>query len=873
MYRALIQSPVLGGPQEIAELHGAEALGELFEYHVTVPLPDPGAVRGREAALLEGPFTVTFQHDGEIVSELHAIASEARVRVTPNARTGSLELTLVPRLWKATQNRATQIFLDRSVPDILVEKLSALGLELGTDFVLALRERYPLREFVVQYQESDHAFVARLCEHVGVTLFFRHDTGRDVAVFADATEVYEPMEASGGVIHHVQDEGKRDAYEVVETFRRAPDRVLVHDYNYRAPQVELLSQRATEVAVGKGGLVEYGVHAKTPDEALALSRVRAEEAAWPQHLVQGRTRELGLRAGATFTLVDGSGAESRLLVTRLVTRSHHPGTSGGEALGWHNDFTAIAATVRFRPPRATPRPRVDGLLHAVIDGATRGPYAEIDEQGRYRVRFRYDLGGRPDMKATHAIRMLQPHAGARYGMHFPLRAGTEVLVGFVEGDPDRPLIVGAVPNPVTPSPVELTNAPQNVLRTGGGNEMVIDDTVDQERIRVHTPKEDTTLQLGEDEEPEVGALLVTDANITSASGLTINESTRQRTTMAATSAAILADTAVVVAGSPALARAAEGDMQDLATVSAEHAAILADLARLARPAGARADVDVEEAARGDDPADADALWSDLGGSLADAARTTAIAAVRVAAEAADTSLQDSVGRRQGEPLGQPDAPAVVQLSPETAALIGRNQTVVYGERAAVLVAHDTASVVGGATAELKSPGTVEIAGGAETLLTSAGTLDLASSLLRVVAGYYPEKEAPELDEGTSIGVLGRRDLRFTSIEDCILICAHKSLVASAHTGDMRLRAQKLVSIQGGSVSVSGGTVTVTSGGDVIIKACGDLLATAGADATIEAGGTATLKGATVVIEGGSITLNGPVTVNGDLTVNGSLSGG
>src|SRR5262249_30982525 len=146
---------------------------------------------------------------------------------------------------------------------------------------------------------------------------------------------------------------------------------------------------------------------------------------------------------------------------------------------------------------------------------------------------------------------------------------------------------------------------------------------------------------------------------------------------------------------------------------------------------------------------------------------------------------------------------------------------------------------------------------------------------------YPEKEAPTLDEGTSIGVMARRDLRLTSIEDCILLCAQKNFVAAAHKGDMRLDAHKAVSVKGASVTVTGGYVSIGSGGKGVVKAgddltiscAGNLGAAAAGDVTVEGGGTATIRGGSVVIEGGSITLNGPVTVNGDLTVNGAINGG
>jgi len=876
MQRALIESPVLGSPREIHWLHGQEALGELFEYHVIIPLEHPTALRGREAELLQHPFTLLFEDGGEIVARVHGITREVKIRVSPNQKTGAAELWIVPRIWTLTQSRQNQIFLDRTLPEIIAEKLTAAGFEEATDFVLALQDRYPAREFVVQYRESDLDFITRLCEHAGVTLFFDHDTGRDRIVFTDGGDAYEAAKIPGGTIRYEPEDDRHAAFEVVETFRRVSERVLVHDYNYRSPQVGLEATARTERPVSQGVLVEYGDHAKTPEEMARVARIRAEEIASRQRAIEAKTRHLVLRAGSLFMLEDAAGTEQRLLVTRLDVRSHHEGNSAlsavSEEKAWQNHVTAIPANIPFRPARRTPKPRVDGLVHAVIDGAIRGPYAEIDEQGRYRVQFNHDLSGRPGLRATHSIRMMQPHAGPRYGMHFPLRVGTEVLIGFVEGDPDRPVIVGTVPNPVTPSPVEQANRTHNVLRTGSGNEMVLDDVVGQERIRIHTPNQNTTIQLGYIDEPELGALLVTDANITEAAGASINESTVRKVEISQTSSTITGDISVHVAGVPAIKRAVEGGMQCFPAVSAQQDAILADLERIGRDPGAFVG-SYTAPPPGEAPSDMYGIWSDLGESLADAAREACMAAVRSIAETSDTNLQESIGRRQGEPLGQPDAPALVHASSETAALVGRSRTLVYGERTATVSSFGTVSLVGGKTAELKSPGTVEVAGANETLVTSAGTLDLASRLFRVVAGYYPEKEAPDLDDGTSIGVMARRDIRLTSIEHCIHLCAHKDLNAAAHSGSMRMKAQKQVSIQGGSVSVSGGWVSINSGGDVIVKAGANLKAAAGADVSIEAGGTATIKGATVIIEGGTITLNGPVTVNGDLTVTGALNGG
>jgi type VI secretion system secreted protein VgrG len=181
-----------------------------------------------------------------------------------------------------------------------------------------------------------------------------------------------------------------------------------------------------------------------------------------------------LGAGTRFTLGDHPDLGD---VALLVTEVRHDATlvvsgqgAGGEA-GYTNTFRAIPADRTYRPPRTTPRPRISGLVTGIVDPGPAGPDArgaQLDDQGRYRVRFLFDTTPVGERAASRPVRMLQSHVGENYGTHFPLKPGVEVAIAFIDGDPDRPLIVGAVPNPIKPSPV--TNANPNVhrIRTSTG---------------------------------------------------------------------------------------------------------------------------------------------------------------------------------------------------------------------------------------------------------------------------------------------------------------------------------------------------------------------------------------------------------------------
>lgn len=254
------------------------------------------------------------------------------------------------------------------------------------------------------------------------------------------------------------------------------------------------------------------------------------------------------------------------------------------------------------------------------------------------------------------------------------------------------------------------------------------------------------------------------------------------------------------------------------------------------------------------------LQSSLAEAAATRAEDAALALLRSVSEAIDRGLDDARGRSQGEALGEPLDPTAIVASERAAAIVGRDVAVVFGDRSAALGSDDTASVVGKKVAQLKSPGMAELAGGERVDVTTSGQLDVAAHTARLVAGYYPHAEAPPLDENVSLGVMSRRDLRVHSVEDCILLCAKKNLVGSAHTGDVKLTAEKTVSLTGGSITGSAGTISLEST-NAKIHASGDI--------EIKADGSMVLKSPSVTIEADTIRLVGTVLVDGDLFVSGA----
>ncbi|WP_437871653.1 type VI secretion system Vgr family protein [Sorangium sp. So ce363] len=492
---------------ELHELTGREVISQPFEFQLQVVCKSPEGLD--EEALLAEPAALVFLRGDREERRLFGVISVVRDALHTETLHMAYTLTFVPRAFRLTLTETSEIFMDLSVPEIIKKKLERAGLHEGDDFELRLVSTYPPREYVVQYKETDLQFVSRLADHLGISFFFEHRDGRDVVVFSDTNSGFQPVAGDGRA--HFYPRGDRIGVHRLEgTTRTVPSRYVVKDYNYRTPHVPLMAAATVSEASG-GDIVEYGAHFKTPDEGERIAVLRAEELRAGRRVFEGASDVQVLGAGAKLTLEGHPRGDIELLLVevrhRLQQATLNAGT--GEERAYENEFRAIPYATTYRPPRVTPKPKVHGVITGVIDAAEKGQYAEVDESGRYRVRFLFDTSSAEDGKASRLIRMAQPHTGAGYGFHFPLRSGVEVILTFIDGDPDRPIIAGAVPNPQTPSTVDAKNARRNVIRTGGGNEINIDDNEGEERIKLSTPYGGATFQLGAPNTPEAGAAMTT----------------------------------------------------------------------------------------------------------------------------------------------------------------------------------------------------------------------------------------------------------------------------------------------------------------------------------------------------------------------------
>jgi type VI secretion system secreted protein VgrG len=501
-----IESATLGASNaRVFSLRGQEAISRLFQFEVGVISPDETGLD--EDAVLSQPAELVFERGGNETRRLYGIVSAVHDSLQSETQHRAYTLTFVPRAWRLTLNEVSAVYVDQAVPDVIRTKLAAVGLQETKDFELRLDAAYGRRECIVQYKESDLQFVSRLCEHLGIAFFFEHDSGRDRIVFSDQNRAFREVPGRSRVPFHARGE-RLGVFHLDSVTRTLPARVIVKDYNYRTPGVSLLAQ-ATVVESGIGDVIEYGVHCKTPAEAAQLATVRAEELRCGRRVYSGQSTDEALTAGATYRIDGHPRGDVDVLVTAIehVAQQTVLGTGPDDQRTYENSFRAIPKATTFRPPRTTPKPRVAGAITGIVEAEQAGDYAELDDTGRYHVRFLFDTAEPAHGKASHAVRMAQPHAGAGYGFHFPLRDGVEVILTCIEGDPDRPIISGAVPNPVTPSTVGAKNAQRNVIRTGGGTEINIDDSEGGERLKITVPFGETVLQLGAPNQPVPGALI------------------------------------------------------------------------------------------------------------------------------------------------------------------------------------------------------------------------------------------------------------------------------------------------------------------------------------------------------------------------------
>lgn len=459
---------------QVYRLTGRETISQPFSFDVEISCKGSDGVDGAAAAGTD--IGIVFEQAGTEVRRVRGMIAEVHDLLARLRDHRTYLLRVVPRVFRLSLVETSQVSMNVSVPDLIKSKLELVGLS-GADVELRLLGSYAPREFLAQYQETDLTFINRLTEHLGISYFFHHAGGQDTIVFTDHAGGFETAPAPtrwNGVGQ------ERDVYELEARSRVIPSVFVVRDYNYRQPLLDLTAEQVVPTGYA-GGVIEFGGHHKTPAEGKILAQARADERQSTQLVYAGKSTVCALGAGVNVTLEDHPllGSTDLLVVEvehHMNTQAASPGTAGLHQR-YVNSFRATPAQQTYRPPRITKKPQISGVMTGIVDAGPGGSsdYASIDDQGRYLVRLLFDTSASGGA-VSRPVRMLQNHAGANYGTHFPLKPSVEVLVAFVNGDPDRPVIVGAVPNPLTPSPVDGANRTTHRIKTKEG---ILFDLVDE----------------------------------------------------------------------------------------------------------------------------------------------------------------------------------------------------------------------------------------------------------------------------------------------------------------------------------------------------------------------------------------------------------
>ncbi|MBV8043760.1 type VI secretion system tip protein VgrG, partial [Pluralibacter sp.] len=490
---------------DVLAFEGREALSQPFSYRIEFTSADHAI--SKEMMLMKSA-SLTLQAP---VDQGFGIKIQQPVRVMQGVVSGferlgtskdetHYALTLTPRLALLDRSHQNAIYQDMSVPQIVEKILRERHNLRGQDFVFTLSKAYPRREQVMQYGEDDLHFITRLLGEVGVWFRFTTDTrlNIDVVEFYDSQQGYEKGQTLPSVAPSGQvDLGVESVWGMESRHCVVQKQVSTRDYNYRQATQEM----NTQVDASRGDETTYGdayhyadnyltrgsAHERNPapESGAFYARIRHERYLNGQTCLSGITSSATLSPGQVLKVTGGDEVTETFTKGVVITAMM---SSAQRDRSFEIAFDAIPdnAGYGFRPQPGQ-RPVMAGTLPARVTSTTENDtYGHIDKDGRYRVNMLFDRDSWETGFESLWARQSRPYAGDTYGLHLPLLAGTEVAIGFEDGNPDRPYIAGVLHDSSHPDHVTIRNYRRNVLRTPANNKIRLDDNRGQEHIKVST---------------------------------------------------------------------------------------------------------------------------------------------------------------------------------------------------------------------------------------------------------------------------------------------------------------------------------------------------------------------------------------------------
>ena len=425
---------------------------------------------------------------------------------------------LVPWLWLLTQTTDSRIFQNLSVPDIVEQIFTEKGFR---DYKVSLHDSYDQREYSVQYRETDFNFISRLMEDEGIFYFFEHEKGKHVLVLADSPEDHKACPKQESARYHTTAGGWMDDDVVTGIEKRqeiTSSKYTLSDFNFKTPSTDLQVEVTSQQALGDKELEIYDHPGEYDKRAKGerYSNLRMQEQETRITTITGTSNCRAFCSGHRFDLKNyfRSDLNDKSLVLTQVTHSASQEgtylTGGGESdFAYTNQFDCILFDVPFRPMRMTAKPLVQGSQTAIVTGPS-GEEIYTDEHGRVKVQFHWDREGKKDDKTSCWIRVSQLWAGSNWGAMYIPRIGHEVIVDFLEGDPDQPIIIGRVYHGTNKPPYALpAEKTKSTIKSdsskggGGSNELRFEDKKGEEEIFLHGQK-DWTIAIENDKNQTVG---------------------------------------------------------------------------------------------------------------------------------------------------------------------------------------------------------------------------------------------------------------------------------------------------------------------------------------------------------------------------------
>ncbi|WP_392562254.1 type VI secretion system tip protein VgrG [Orbus sturtevantii] len=502
----------LSSALSVLSVHGNEALNQLWRYEIIVTSLDPhitiDSVLNQPAQfsflapnLLTQVTHISSLDKPAMPRTLYGVVTEF-AQLSVNKDEAHYRLVLQPRLALFANDHYSAIYQNQSVVSVVEEVLRRHGFT-GVDYRLELKDSYPAREFISQWQESDLAFIQRLLADVGIWLRFESHSEHncDVLVLSDYEQGFDNV----GSLTYTQPSGMADkacdsAWDLQFASKSVARQVIVHDDNYREAQTDRYSlvNSQPKLTTTAGTDYRYGEHFKRKGDDNIIesgnwyAKIRHQQQISEQIIIHGNANDYHLAPGQRL-IISGSpinGISEGIVI--LSTECY-----GDRSEAYHVKFTAMPYNV-LKPyrPAPLPWPQVTGTLPARVTSPDNDTYGYIDTMGRYRVKFDFDLKTWRSGEESLWVRLAKPYAGDSYGFHFPLIDGTEVAIAFTDSNPDRPYIAHAMHDSTHPDPVTTINKHRNVLRTPANNKLRMDDKRGQEHIKLATEYGKSQLNLG-----------------------------------------------------------------------------------------------------------------------------------------------------------------------------------------------------------------------------------------------------------------------------------------------------------------------------------------------------------------------------------------